>query len=314
MTTVISAATLAATPPLAHSEEYFGAYRNFWWHTDFLALMAERLQTRQLRHMLDVGCGQCHWSRLWLAHLAAQAEITALDRDPRWAAGDVRLQAHFAAQGARLRFVQGDAARLPFADASFDMVTCQTLLIHVADPSRVLSEMRRVLRPGGLLLCSEPSNLANAAMANALTVQSDSAAQLDAFRYRLLCEEAKRLAGEGDSSLGDKLAWLLQACGFQSIQSYLSDKATPLLPPYVGQEAQANLNEVQAMAEPSRALIWQAHVARWAAALPDPAERQFLLDYAASAVQAATQIVELVAAGQYWDSGAALMYLVAGRR
>jgi SAM-dependent methyltransferase len=46
-------------------------------------------------------------------------------------------------------FRQGDANSLDFPDASFDLVYARYLLEHVADPGRVLREMRRVTKPGG---------------------------------------------------------------------------------------------------------------------------------------------------------------------
>lgn len=48
--------------------------------------------------------------------------------------------------------VVGDAQALGFADASFDVVLCTEMLEHVPEPQRAIDEMRRVLRPGGLLL------------------------------------------------------------------------------------------------------------------------------------------------------------------
>lgn len=49
----------------------------------------------------------------------------------------------------------GDAHALPLADASADAVLCTLVLCSVADPSRVLAEARRVLRPGGALVFIE---------------------------------------------------------------------------------------------------------------------------------------------------------------
>jgi SAM-dependent methyltransferase len=46
-------------------------------------------------------------------------------------------------------FTQGDAHTLDFPDASFDVVYARYLLEHVADPGRVVGEMRRVAKPGG---------------------------------------------------------------------------------------------------------------------------------------------------------------------
>ena len=52
--------------------------------------------------------------------------------------------------------VCADADRLPFADASFDVVNVRGALHHVNPVHKALSEMRRVLRPGGLAIISEP--------------------------------------------------------------------------------------------------------------------------------------------------------------
>jgi ubiquinone/menaquinone biosynthesis C-methylase UbiE len=53
-------------------------------------------------------------------------------------------------------FVAADAAALPFPDAAFDAVRIDRSLQHIADPGRVVREMARVARPGGVVLCAEP--------------------------------------------------------------------------------------------------------------------------------------------------------------
>jgi SAM-dependent methyltransferase len=60
-----------------------------------------------------------------------------------------------AAPAARVTFMQGDAHSLRFPDASFDLVYARYLLEHVADPERVLREMRRVVRPGARVAVCE---------------------------------------------------------------------------------------------------------------------------------------------------------------
>src|SRR5262245_4608891 len=54
-----------------------------------------------------------------------------------------------AAKAACVTYVQGDAHQLEFPDGRFDLVYARYVLEHVAAPERVLSEMRRVTRPGG---------------------------------------------------------------------------------------------------------------------------------------------------------------------
>jgi ubiquinone/menaquinone biosynthesis C-methylase UbiE len=52
----------------------------------------------------------------------------------------------------RVRFARCPAEKLPFADASFDVVTCLEALEFMSDPRKALGEMARVLKPNGVLL------------------------------------------------------------------------------------------------------------------------------------------------------------------
>jgi ubiquinone/menaquinone biosynthesis C-methylase UbiE len=65
-----------------------------------------------------------------------------------------RTMVHLAAEnaareGVSVHFYRGNAARMPFADGSFDLVACQAAFKNFRDPSGALSEMYRVLKPGG---------------------------------------------------------------------------------------------------------------------------------------------------------------------
>ncbi|WP_353720257.1 bifunctional 2-polyprenyl-6-hydroxyphenol methylase/3-demethylubiquinol 3-O-methyltransferase UbiG [Dyadobacter sp. 676] len=59
---------------------------------------------------------------------------------------------HAKAMGLDIRYEQGTGEHLPYADASFDCVFCCDVLEHVSDLPRVISEIARVLKPGGIFI------------------------------------------------------------------------------------------------------------------------------------------------------------------
>jgi ubiquinone/menaquinone biosynthesis C-methylase UbiE len=52
--------------------------------------------------------------------------------------------------------VAGDARDMPFESQSFDLVVCSEVLEHVPEPERAIAEMKRVVRPGGLVIVTVP--------------------------------------------------------------------------------------------------------------------------------------------------------------
>ncbi len=93
--------------------------------------------------VLELGCGGAQWS-IALARRAARA--TGLDVSEAQLAFARSL---VAGAGVPVRLVQGDAEALPFADTSFDVVFCDHGAMSYCDPSRIVPEVARVLRPGG---------------------------------------------------------------------------------------------------------------------------------------------------------------------
>lgn len=99
------------------------------------------------RRALDLGCGD---GRL-TANLTAE-EVTAAD------VSRVALdRAAWRLPGARLVQLELDEP-LPFADGAFDLALCAETIEHVRDLQLFLSELRRVLEPGGLLAVTTPAH------------------------------------------------------------------------------------------------------------------------------------------------------------
>jgi SAM-dependent methyltransferase len=99
-----------------------------------------------MSEILEVGGGQSGLTRL----LYPNARVTNLDMESSFANAPCNRQ-----EG--VRFVCGDATRLDFESASFDAVTMFDVLEHIPDDDKAISEMLRVLKPGGWFLISVPN-------------------------------------------------------------------------------------------------------------------------------------------------------------
>jgi ubiquinone/menaquinone biosynthesis C-methylase UbiE len=100
---------------------------------------------------LDVGCGTGIVARRAAKRIAPKGKMAALDLSPGMLAV---ARAAAAREGAAVEWHEGRAERLPFADASFDLVLCQFALMFFADRRAALAEMRRVLKPAGRAVLS----------------------------------------------------------------------------------------------------------------------------------------------------------------
>jgi SAM-dependent methyltransferase len=106
------------------------------------------LSPRSGECILEVGCGYGWISRtLWQS---ADIRWVGVDRSE----GMLRRLRSADGVSHANQSLLADATRLPFRDDSFDKVLCTSVLMHITDDDAALSEMVRVLRPGGQLLCS----------------------------------------------------------------------------------------------------------------------------------------------------------------
>lgn len=116
--------------------------------TEIRNRLLERLDIVKLQPqaILDLGAGTGHSSKA-LRHRYRGAEVVALDLSPGMLARAERKQAWLR----RFDPVIADAHRLPVKDASVELVFSNLMLEWCHDPDAVFQEIRRVLKPGGLL-------------------------------------------------------------------------------------------------------------------------------------------------------------------
>ena len=118
-----------------------------WWYRGRDLVLDALLAAPRLpdgARVLDAGCGSGYAFR----RLSAHGEVAAVDANPA-AVRFARTRGYVAVEEASIE-------ELPFAEESFDLVSCLDVLEHVADDARAAAELRRVTRPGGLLVLCAP--------------------------------------------------------------------------------------------------------------------------------------------------------------
>jgi SAM-dependent methyltransferase len=118
-----------------------------------------KLGVRPGDRLLDLGCG---FGRHAYQAARLGAEVVGFDagadevRKVQDTFGAMSVAGELSAEMARVGAVRGDALRLPFGDGSFDRVIASEVLEHIPDDRTAMSELSRVLRPGGSMAVTVP--------------------------------------------------------------------------------------------------------------------------------------------------------------
>jgi SAM-dependent methyltransferase len=112
----------------------------------------ERLKTSSGGRILDVGTGSGQFSKVLVEEFMDFTEITGIDASDR--AIEAALKRF---TDKRIKFIKMDAANMTFDNNSFDTVCISNTLHHLTEEEmyKTLSEMKRVLKPGGLFIVCE---------------------------------------------------------------------------------------------------------------------------------------------------------------
>lgn len=117
-------------------------------------LRQRRFDLRGVKNILDVGSGAGQIAKHLLKYADPATSITCCDLSP-----EMLCRARNRLKSTLPSHVAADLTNLPFADESFDCITCGYVLEHLPQAGPGLAELSRVLRPGGrmLLLTTEDS-------------------------------------------------------------------------------------------------------------------------------------------------------------
>lgn len=160
-------------------------------------------QLRPGWRVLDAGCGPGTIT-LGLARAVSPGQVTGIDlEDSQFL--NVRDRAE--REGLNVEFRKASVYELPFEDGSFDAVFSHALLGHLSAPDAALLELRRVLKPGGLIGL-------RAADLGGLLIDAAS----DRPAQALAAYVANQKSGSKDPNVGRKIGRLLGQAGF-TVQS-----------------------------------------------------------------------------------------------
>ena len=128
--------------------EYDYAQFEYWRSAKVLGYL-EKAGIRRFDRVLDDGCGG---GGMCVSFGEEAQAVVGIEPSDRFRDVGLRLAAE---KGVRnVRFANADGTALPFRDRSFDLVLSHSVIEHVGNPLAYLSEARRVLTTGGVMLLS----------------------------------------------------------------------------------------------------------------------------------------------------------------
>ena len=158
--------------------------------------------------VLDFGCGPGSIS-VGLAKAIEPGELHGVDMEQSQV--DLAREAARANGCSNAIFHVADVTALPFEDSFFDVAHCHNVLLHIPDTDAVLSEVKRVLKPGGLIACRE-------------VILEASFSHPDFGLLRKLWDMYRDLlaADDGHPEIGKDLKGCLPKSGFTNVRASLS--------------------------------------------------------------------------------------------
>jgi len=215
-----------------HWFEHLDASRLFMWDEADLPRLAQLLELRPGLQVADFGCGWAYLGHLLLAMISPGGRVDGFELQEQLIERGRKRIAE-AGHSGRIVLHQADITDLSeVQDDRFDLAICQTVLMHLSRPELALAEMKRVVKPGGLVAAIEPNLLA----AHASSYDSCSGDDFEQLRRRLLFEtyvvEGCQRSGAGDYRIASKLPGLMSAQGLTGPRLWMNPKVYQCTPPY----------------------------------------------------------------------------------
>jgi demethylmenaquinone methyltransferase / 2-methoxy-6-polyprenyl-1,4-benzoquinol methylase len=138
---------------ISDSYDKMNSVISFQLHKKWRKDTMNRMQVKRGSKALDVCCGTADWTITMADVIGETGQVTGLDFSQNMLNVGIEKTKSYP----QINLLQGNAMELPFPDNTFDYVTIGFGLRNVPDYMQVLSELKRVLKPGGMAVCLETS-------------------------------------------------------------------------------------------------------------------------------------------------------------
>jgi ubiquinone/menaquinone biosynthesis C-methylase UbiE len=202
------------------------------WLEDTLDKIVAWIGFKDGMSVVDVGCGLGYLGYTFWPYFGKGGQYIGIDVSSKLI-DDAEKHALEWATGGETHFQVGDACSLSLEDDTADMAMCQTLLMHLENPEKALSEMIRVIKPGGSVVCFEPDNV-SPAMAGFYSSlpEFDITDRLLITKFIYISNQGRIKLGGGDKMIGPKVPHMMKTFGLTEIVVRISDRVHYLEPPY----------------------------------------------------------------------------------
>jgi len=187
-----------------------------------LRAMVAGLPIREGDRVLDLACGDGAYSGWLSEHVGDDGVVLAVDISADYLAL-ARRSTRDAAGVGRIRFVVGGLERLPFAEDTFDLAWCAQSLFSLPDPVEAVRQMRRVVRPGGVVAVLENDTLHQVLLPWPIEVEL-AARRAELVRFAKVSKRPRKFY------VGRNLLELFLAAGLEDCRrrTWANDRQAPL--------------------------------------------------------------------------------------
>lgn len=209
-----------------HADEYLQQCYLLQHNADYLEFLVTRVwKLDRMCRLAEFGCGAGKMGLQLMPLLVQGSTYTGIDQSPSLLSKGRQLCANtpWAAD-----FYKGSIYETPFSDNAFDVTLIHTVLMHVPHPEKVLQEMIRVTKPGGLVIACEANRNAHTAMLHIEETNHQETTPLELFQT---INRGIRERTGVDHNIGAKLPVLMHRAGLKHVQARISDAVRFLFPP-----------------------------------------------------------------------------------